>query len=288
MVSCIVPSSCFQSAFKGIQLERLDVADKTSISGEKSSFVDVGDWLSNGKKLLVFGTYAADFNAIEYSQRLRYYWPLLRDEKGFDDCALILNCRSPAARKLADCVDLPTDVTVLLDHTGEAGRTFGVGRGWLADFEGVSPYVKLFGMLWGLGAWATLPAVIGGYLGNPWAGQPWIDDAFLVNSWHNRWPVVLDTSDSGVVVSNKFSSLPLLGAWKRRPLELATLRLQNMLGISLSHWNELCPDSEGMSAGVLTQLGGCVAVDKDGTVLYEWRDPGICAVANFEELLNKV
>lgn len=64
--------------------------------------------------------------------------------------------------------------------------------------------------------------------------------------------------------------------------QLATLRLQNMVGISLAHWSDLQPNDERC----LTQLGGLLAVDPDGNMIYEWRDNGICAVANFEELLE--
>ena len=38
------------------------------------------------------------------------------------------------------------------------------------------------------GAWATLPAVIGGYIGNPWRAQPWIEDAMAQGSAKGRWP----------------------------------------------------------------------------------------------------
>ena len=54
-------------------------------------------------------------------------------------------------------VDLETDVTdgfgvvLMIDPMGTAGRAFGVGRGWKPDDEDMSPYVKLFGMLFGLG-----------------------------------------------------------------------------------------------------------------------------------------
>jgi hypothetical protein len=63
---------------------------------------------------------------------------------------------------LADVVDLDkTKVDLFVDNTGEAGKQFGVGRGWLPENDDVNPFVKLLGMLVGLGAWATLPAVIG-------------------------------------------------------------------------------------------------------------------------------
>lgn len=258
--------------------------------------------------MVVFGTYAADFNAIEYGQRLRYYWQstTLLQERGIERCALVLNCQPAAAAKLCQLVDLPDDISVWVDGTGAAGRAFGVGRGWLPDHaNGVNPYLKLFGMLWGLGAWATLPAVIGGYIGNPFAAQkPWIEDALAVGMRQGRWPdTALELSDGdgtfagGVVTRNKFAELPVVGGWPRRPLELATLRLQSMLGISLQHWKELAPDDEALQAGVLTQLGGCLVVEHDPAnsnssdsckAVYEWRDPGICAVANFEDILKKV
>jgi len=261
--------------------------------------VDVGQWLKGGggaRKMVVFGTYAADFNAIEYGQRLRYYWPKLREKeeekgrRGVGKCAFLLNCRPEAALELADLVDLPADVELWVDNTGAAGRRFGVGLGWIPDNPDVNPFLKLFGMLWGLGAWATLPAVIGGYIGNPFAGQPWIEDALAVGQRQGRWPDnALELAEDGSVAKNKFDSLPIVGTWPRRPLELATLRLQSMIGISLKNWDDLAPDDEALEAGVLTQLGGCLVVDADGeSVLYEWRDPGICAVANFEHILRKV
>jgi hypothetical protein len=117
--------------------------------------------------MVIFGTYAADFNAIEYAQRLRYYWPQLKEKCGISKCALILNCSPEAAKAMTAQVDLMTDatsasdVTLLVDKNGHAGRKFGVERGWLPETEDISPFLKLFGMLWGLGAWATLPAVIG-------------------------------------------------------------------------------------------------------------------------------
>ena len=144
-------------------------------------------------------------------------------------------------------------------------------------------------MLWGLGAWATLPAVIGGYIGNPFVPQPWIEDALAVGQKKGRWPDnALDIKDDGTII-NKFTELPVVGEWPRRPLELATLRLQSMIGISLKSWKELAPDEEALESGVLTQLGGCIVVDaKSGDLLYEWKDPGICAVANFENMIKKL
>ena len=86
-----------------------------------------------------------------------------------------------------------------------------------------------------------------------------------------------------------FEALPLVGNWGRRPLELATLRLQNMVGLSLARWGELKPDDKFIDgSGVLTQLGGCVLLDASGGVAYEWKDNGICATADFETLVARL
>ena len=272
----------------------------TARSVKTSQDVDLSDFVSTpsskGKKsMLVLGTYAADFNAIEYAQRLRYYIPELQ-KRGITKIGLVLNCEEDSAKSLVDLVDLPCDVssegtvTLMVDPLGKAGKAFGVGTGWRPDDKEMSPFVKLFGMLWGLGAWATLPAVIGGYIGNPFTPQPWIEDAMAVGQRKGRWPdmalVVDDNSDK--VITNKFTELPVVGSWPRRPLELATLRLQNMMDISIKNWKELAPSEEALDAGVLTQLGGCVICDENGNPIYEYKDPGICAVANFEDILEKI
>lgn len=136
---------------------------------------------------------------------------------------------------------------------------------------------------------ATLPAVIGGYIGNPFVPQPWIEDAFAVGIKKGRWPDnALELDKDGNVTYNKFKDLPYVGTWERRPLELATLRLQSMLGISIANWKAMAPDQQALDAGVLTQLGACLVVDAKGNALFEWKDPGICAVANFEDILKKL
>lgn len=92
--------------------------------------------------------------------RLRYYTPELR-KRGIGKIGLVLNCEDDAAKELCELVDLPCDasegegVALMVDNLGTAGRAFGVGTGWRPDDEEMSPYVKLFGMLWGLGVSGT-------------------------------------------------------------------------------------------------------------------------------------
>jgi hypothetical protein len=271
------------STLSNIQIKPID-------GGQDVSLEEYVKDSSGGRSLFIFGTYAADFNAIEYAQRLRYYIPKLMDECNVSKFGLLLNCQPDAAKELAELVDLDTSkVDLFVDNSGNVGKQVGLERGWLPEDKDVNPFLKLFGMLFGLGAWATLPAVIGGYIGNPFVPQPWIEDALAVGQKKGRWPDnALEINDDGTMV-NKFSELPVVGDWPRRPLELATLRLQSMIGISLKNWKALAPDDEALEAGVLTQLGGCVVVDaSSGDIVYEWKDPGICAVANFEDMIKKL
>ena len=90
----------------------------------------------------------------------------------------------------------------------------------------------------------------------------------------------------GTVVENKFASLPFFGVWGRRPLELATLRLQNMVGVSLSNWEDLKPSDEALKQGVLTQLGGCAVYDSEARPVFTFLDQGICNVANFNDIFD--
>jgi len=238
--------------------------------------------------LTIYGTYASDFNAIEYAQRVRYYLPLLR-EKNVESVNFIVNGSPDAARKLASLTDLPSSIRLLSDVTGAAGRAFGVRRGWRPDDEQLSPYFKLYMMLFGVGAWATLPAVIGGYIGNPFTAQPWIEDAMRTNILKQRFPtsgLKLSDDNEKKIISNNFANLPVVGSWKRRPLELATLRLQNMIGISFQNWDALKPDDDNLN--LLTQLGGCLVTDSVGKERYKFIDNGICNVCNFETMLENI
>ena len=291
----------------GLQLPRVSTGE----------YVDLGSAISQpGTNLCVFGTYPADFNmsapllgsnpvreparaqalkitlpcplsilvtAVEYMQKLAFYLPAMQD-CGIDRVYCTVNGAPEACNLIADLVGLPYEVDLLSDVEGVAGRVFGVGRGWLPD-EDLSPYLKLLGMLVGLGARDTLPSVITGYLGNPNGVNGWIQSAIAEGQRQGRWPdMALDVDyDSGTILKNEFDDLPVVGKWGRRPLELATLRLQTMLGISLAKWSELQP----LDDRCLTQLGGLVVV-RDGEVIYDWKDNGICNVAHFEDVLKAV
>ena len=75
-----------------------------------------------------------------------------------------------------------------------------------------------------------------------------------------------------------------VSGWGVRPLELATLRLQNLLGVQFANWEALKPVDDRL----LTQLGGCTVVGPGGTPLFNWLDRGLCDVVDFEEVVEAI
>jgi len=234
------------------------------------------------RTLLVLGTHAADFNMVEYAQRVRVFLPQLQS-KGVDRVLMVVNGPVSACTKLAELLELPSDVELLSDPTGEAGRAFGVSRGFKPDDANLSPSAKLFFMGVGVGPpWGTLPAVGTGYLGNPSGRREWIEASLLQGQLAGRWPAVLELDADGVTMArNKFDDFPLLSGWGRRPLELATLRLQNLIGIQGQNWDALKPTDDRC----LTQLGGCVVVGDGGAPIFSWTDQGLCDVPDMTDLV---
>ena len=85
-------------------------------------------------------------------------------------------------------------------------------------------------------------------------------------------------------MANKFDDTPLVSSWGVRPFELATLRLQNLIGVQGQNWEELKPVDDRC----LTQLGGCSVVGPGGESLFSWVDRGLCDVPDFDELLEQI
>jgi hypothetical protein len=269
-----LPAARPATALKGMMLPRVR-------DGEQ---IDVGAVLasSTGRTLCVLGSHAADFNTIEYAQRVRAFWPQLR-EKGIDRCLMVVNGEASSCAKLAELLELPEAVELLADPAGEAGRRFGVSRGFRPDDAGLSPNLKLFVVGIGLGPpWGTLPAVLAGYVGNPRGRREWIETALLQGQLAGRWPPVLELGEDKSMLRNKFDDFPLLGGWGRRPLELATLRLQNLIGLQVLRWGELKPTDRRC----LTQLGGCTVVGPGGEPLFSWVDQGLCDIPDMHDVLG--
>lgn len=254
--------------------------------------IDVGEALLSSsddtRTLLVLATHPADFNAIEYGQRVRCALPDLRARGGVGRCLLVCNGDAASCDRWAGLLgldDVDHGIEILPDPHGEAGRRFGVDRGWRPDDDTPSPSLKVTWVGLGLGPpWGTLPAVLTGYFGNPYGRRGWIEESLRQGQLKGRWPEVLtlEGNDDRSIVGNKFDDFPLVGGWGRRPFELATLRLQNIIGIQIKHWDALKPKDDRC----LTQLGGCTVVGPGGEALYSWVDRGLCDVADMDELVE--
>ena len=239
---------------------------------------------STGKTLLIMGTHAADFNTVEYAQRVRAFMPRLREQE-VDRFLMVINGDASQCVTLAKLLDLPSEIILLADPKGEAGRKFGVSRGFRPDDTSLSPFLKLFAMGIGIGPpWMTLPAVLRGYLGSPNGKRAWVEAALKQGQEADRWPAILEFNSDGSIASNKFDDTPLISGWGLRPFELATLRLQNLIGVQGQNWDALKPVDDRC----LTQLGGCAVVGRDGEPLYAWIDGGLCDVPDFDELLEAI
>lgn len=144
-------------ALKDISLPRVSDGKEVNLGAALSA--------TTGRTLLVLGTHPADFNCIEYAQKVRAAWPQLRD-KGVDRCMMIMNGKPESCSLLAELLDLPVEIELFSDSTGEAGRQFCVSRGFRPDDDTLNPSLKLFAMGIGIGPpWMTLPAVLTGYVG---------------------------------------------------------------------------------------------------------------------------
>ena len=135
----VVPLSAARPAASLAGVELLRVGD-----GEK---IDVGAALTqtaaSEKTLLILGCHAGDFNTVEYVQRCRAFWPQLQ-AKGVSRCLIAVNGQASSCVTLGELLGLPDGVELLADPTGEAGRAFGVSRGWRPDDARVPPALKLF------------------------------------------------------------------------------------------------------------------------------------------------
>lgn len=68
---------------------------------------------------------------------------------------------------------------------------------------------------------------------------------------------------------------------KQRPMELASVRLQNMMDI-LPSWDKLIPSN----LELITQQGGTFVTNAEGNIIFEHRDTGILKYVNLEMALT--
>lgn len=150
-----------------------------------------------------------------------------------------------------------------IDPTASLHQSLGLYKGLTASLPVTNSqqdgYLNLLLMCMGIGSPGTLREVFRGYTGDKKAPQLIADDEKVKAA-----PLPELTGDVFKAAGGKGF---------QRPFELATLRLRNM-GEVLSNWKTYVPD-----ATYLTQRGATFLLDKDGAIVYEWRDRNILGFA---------
>jgi hypothetical protein len=194
-------------------------------------------------------------------------------------------------------------IQLLADETGQVSDALCCYKGWLAvdrqhkeryPQSDINPYLKLLGMIFGLGSPGTIPKVVQGYVGDWKAekgpeGRTWVVQSLLQGASQGRFPQ-LQASAFGVVddddddrTSKESSSSSAL-----RPFELATLRLQTGLHI-VSKWPSLGP----ANGDLVTRMGGTFVFSntsrnddnkKKKECVWNFFDQGILCYANMDDI----
>jgi len=213
----------------------------------------------SGRQLLVLLTHFGDLSSWEYAQQLRFSLPALQ-EQGVEVVAVGIGGKE-AAKKFAKLNDFPEEL-LYYDEQGACCAAMGCSAGFgrdsplQAQSNALSPYLRLLPMLLGVGSPGTLQKVIYGYFGDREWDPQWIKAQLALTA----------TGDFPYVQPQMFDKV---GKGYLRPFELATVRLQNMIGI-LNNWFELIPSN----ADLVVQQGATLVLD-NGSTLYKFQDKGI-------------
>jgi hypothetical protein len=187
------------------------------------------------RRLVVLLSQLGDFDSLEYAQALAAALPQLQ-EAGIALLAVGIGDDAGADR-FCGFTGLPREL-LQVEGTPRLHRALGLSEGLQAPG---GPWPSLLLMCAGVGSPGTLAEVFRGYRG--------------------------DRSAPQLLASPLFSLAG--GEGFQRPFELATVRLRNMVEV-LSHWRTYVPSDD-----YLTQRGGTFLLDRDDSLIYSYRDPGL-------------
>jgi len=223
-----------------------------------------------GKVLLAFLTHFGDLSSWEYAQQLRLAVPELQAQ-GVEVMAVGIGGAS-AAKLFAKRTGFPEEL-LYYDETAACASALNYSPGFGRDSpaqpqsNGASPYLRLLPMLLGMGSPGTLGKVVYGYFGDRSVDPAWI-------------PATLKATATGAFPYVAPEMFDRLGAGYLRPFELATVRLQNMIGI-LNDWDNLIPANQDL----VVQQGGTLVLDQ-GEAIYRFDDKGILVYAPVNEAVT--
>ncbi|CAE7621873.1 unnamed protein product [Symbiodinium sp. CCMP2592] len=245
----------------------------------------------DGGLAVFFLTHFGDFNSWEVAQQLR---TAIREGRTGSARVVLVGIGSVDSGKLfAEQLELPLDaLEIYADPSGACHQALGFSTGALPQYkESLNPYFRVFLMLLGVGSPGTIRTVLGGYFGNTALAleeTSWVDEALKQGAQKGRFPtsvprrlpweekpadggpewVELASAGSEVWNNRGFGETGL------RPFELATVRLQNMMGGIIANWDSLKPADDEL----LVQQGGAIIFDGE-EVSYFFRDKGILTYA---------
>jgi len=171
-------------------------------SGEPVSLASL--WSDEGKRrhVFLFLSHFGDLTSWEYAQKLRDKWDQI--EALADGVTVVGLGTAESGKKFAELLNFPSTF-LYADPDGSLYQELGFEQGFMPDAD-MSPYFKLLPMLAGIGSPGTIQEVLRGYVGD-----------------RNAKPIF----ESGTLAT----LFNVVGEGYQRPFELATLRLQNMVGI---------------------------------------------------------
>jgi hypothetical protein len=208
------------------------------------------------------------------AQLLNHY----KDDFKSADCELV--CVGMGGREkaveFANAVGLSSGIRLYTDSDGALQKALGCSLGFAPDLN-ISPWIKMFDMIYGIGSPGTIQQVISGYTGskNYRNGRNWVIESILQGSASGKFPVLTEEAFQG-----KAALKPNGEDQELRPFELATLRLQTGAYI-VSNWGKLRPDKSEL----FTRQGGSFVFKPSGELPYAFRDEGILGYASIPEVL---
>jgi hypothetical protein len=218
------------------------------------------DRILENRLLVLIWSQLGDFDSFEYA------WWLQRESKSLQNRGITIKAIGIGDRrsgqKFCNYTGFPQN-NLFVDDRAEIHQKLNLYRGLSNQIPLFSvsqnAWLNLMLMCAGIGSEGTLKEVFRGYKGDRNAPQLIADDE------------VINVKPLPPLKGSFFKNAGGVGF--QRPFELATLRLRNMTEV-LGNWKTYVPNS-----AYLTQRGGTFLFDRQGNLLYEYRDRGILGFA---------
>ena len=232
------------------------------------------EYSERDKTLCVLLPQLGDFDCGEYLEQLVAVEPEL--EAASIDLKVISIGNAVSARKFSEFIGLDiSKLRVSPDASVHYSLNLHQGPNWNLSVPAFLPktvesrlnaWTNYMAMCAGISAEGTLQEIFRGYVGDKAAPERLRKDSVV-----RAGPIKI----TGTRKVNIGPNIEYEQSWKdedgyQRPVELATVRLRNMVEV-LSNWNEYVPDDAHLAVRGAT----FILDNKSGNVEYEWRTPGV-------------